>query len=128
MAGKVDNGESLLEAAIRECKEEVGYNVDPNLLIPFCSHYMKDKIVEQNTHLYTYEVTPEEIYKIQTSSTSLKASDARVENSAYAIVHMVNDSFKNIRKSVWSGTGLEEFELLVKSGLIVKPKKYINHL
>jgi 8-oxo-dGTP pyrophosphatase MutT (NUDIX family) len=128
IGGSVDDGETLIEAALRECEEEVGYIANPNLLTPICSHYMKDDNVEQITHLYGCKVTPEEIYKIQTDSTSSKASDARVENSAYAVVHMVNDSFDNLRKSVWAGTGLQELDILLESGLIPRPEKVINNL
>jgi ADP-ribose pyrophosphatase YjhB (NUDIX family) len=121
VGGSVDKGETLLAAAVRECKEEVGHYVNPNSLTPVCSHYMKDNSVEQITHLYAYKVTPEEIYEIQTKSTSVEATDARVENSAYAVVHMVNDSFDNLLSSKWAGTGLEELKILLNSNIIHKP-------
>lgn len=126
VGGAVDSGESLLEAVTRECKEEVGYNVAPERLTPVCSHYMEDDGFKQNTHFYICEVSPEEIYAIQTKSTSKEAVDAKVENSAYAVVHMVEDSFTNLGNSKWAGTGREELEILFESGLIPKPKIVIN--
>lgn len=115
VGGQVDEGENLLEAAIRECKEEVGLSVKAEQLTLFCSHEMP----EQHTHLFICKVTPEEIYNIQKESVG--SYHGRVESSGFNVVHMVENSFENLLNSVWAGTSKEEFELLVKSNIIQKP-------
>jgi 8-oxo-dGTP pyrophosphatase MutT (NUDIX family) len=119
VGGKVDDGESLSEAAIRECKEEIGVHVTMEQLDIFCSHNMIDGDFEQNTHLFLCKVTPKEIYEIQKKS--LTSEHCRIESSGFNVVHMVEDSYKNLPKQVWAGTAQQEIELLLNSDLIAKP-------
>ncbi|MDD5118838.1 MAG: NUDIX hydrolase [Sulfuricurvum sp.] len=57
--GTVDEGESLLEALVREIKEEIGITVKPDKVHPIASH--ENKIV---THLYGLKVLEAEFLHI----------------------------------------------------------------
>lgn len=121
VGGKVDEGETLVQAAIRECKEEVNADITENQLELFCSH----KGVSQNTHLFLCKVTPEEIYDIQKKSCT--AEHGRIESSGFNVVHMINDSFENLKKLPWAGTGLQEIKLLLESEYIKRPELVRNY-
>lgn len=124
VGGAVDKGETLLEAAVRECREEVGGEVSQEQLTLVCSHEMKNEDTGwiQNTHFYVCEVTPEEIYDLQTRSMNKKlAPDARTENAGYTVVHMVDEAFTNLLNAQWAGTAKEELRILFESGLIARP-------
>lgn len=118
VGGKVDNNETLLKAALREAKEEVGYDVDPSRLNILCSHHMIDGDFQQHTHLYLCEVSPDEIYEIQRKS--INAEHARIENAGFNVVHMVKDSFVNLKKLPWAGTARQEIDILLNSEHIPK--------
>jgi 8-oxo-dGTP pyrophosphatase MutT (NUDIX family) len=120
VGGKVDEGETLVQAAVRETMEEVGTTITEEQLTLMCSHEMEDGDFHQNTHLYLCEVTPDEIYNIRTNSAT--SEHGRVEAAAFNVVHMVDDAYKNLRQLPWAGTAREELELLLNSGLIDAPK------
>ena len=89
-----------------------------------CSHEMKNEDTGwvQNTHFYVCEVTPEEIYNLQTRSMNKElAPDARTENAGYTVVHMVEEAFTNLLNAQWAGTAKEELRILFESGLIARP-------
>lgn len=119
IGGKVDEGETLLQAAVRETKEESGYTIPEERLAPFCTHWMNDNGFEQHTHVFLCEVTPDEMYEIQKSTAT--AQHSRVEAAGFNVVHMVKESFTNLRACQWAGTGKEELEILLASGLIEAP-------
>lgn len=50
VGGQVDEGETLLEAAIRESEEEINHTPDASQLTLVCSHSMEDGDFKQNTH------------------------------------------------------------------------------
>ena len=53
--GLVDEGETLIDAAVRECYEEVGFKVDPNGLRELGFVKMKNG---KEVHAWAYEVAP----------------------------------------------------------------------
>lgn len=124
VGGKVDEGETLIEAAQRECEEEVGYKVDENRLSLFCTHNMVSDDFEQNTHLFVCKVAVEEIYEIRKSASDSQHS--RVEGAGFVVVHMVSDTPKNLLANTWAGTAHAELELLLKSGLIPEAIVEVN--
>lgn len=91
VGGQVDQGETLVEAAIRETHEEVNFQVSEERLELFCSHYMEDGDFKQNTHVFLCKVTPDEMYEIQKQSVS--SMHNRIESAGFNVVHMVEDSF-----------------------------------
>ena len=120
VGGKVDQGENLIQAAIRETKEEVGTEINADQLTLMCSHEMIEGDFKQNTHVYLCEVTPAAIYDIQKNSQT--SEHGAIESSGFNVVHMVNDAFTNLPKLIWAGTGKEELIILLGSGLIESPQ------
>jgi ADP-ribose pyrophosphatase YjhB (NUDIX family) len=116
VGGKVDDGESLIEAAIRECMEEVGHQPDASQLTLVCSHSMVDGAFEQNTHLYICKVSADELYDIR--SKSVCSQHARVESAGFAAVHMTSTAPETLKKACWAGTALSELNVLLDSGMI----------
>ena len=54
--GEIDSGESPIQAAIREVKEETGYTVSKNVLEDFGNHsYIKGEYAK-DLHIFKYEV------------------------------------------------------------------------
>lgn len=120
VGGKVDHGETLMEAAIRETLEEVGTNVKEDQLTLMCTHEMIDGDFHQNTHVFLCELTPDEMYQIQLNSQN--SEHGKIESSGFNVVHMVDDAFTNLPNLPWAGTGKEELNIMIESGLIERPK------
>lgn len=124
VGGQVDGEETLLEAAKRECEEEVGYKVDESQLTLFCSHRMIDGTFEQNTHVFACKVSVEEMYKIR--SLASDSRHGRVEGAGFVVVHMGPDAPEKLLSNTWAGTAIVELKLLLESGLIPKAVVEVN--
>ncbi len=118
VGGHVDEGETLIQAAVREAEEEVGFIVSSDRLKIFCSHEMEKDDFLQNTHLYTCKVTPEEMYEIQKSS--ITSLHHKVELAGFNVVHMIDKAVIHLENSEWAGTGWDELNLFLQSDIIKK--------
>lgn len=116
VGGKVDAGESLIEAAKRESMEEINHRPKDEDLKLVCSHSMVHGKFEQNTHLYACEVTPEKLYEIRRQSG--ESVHGQVESAGFVAVHMVKNSPNNLKANTWAGTALAELNILLESGIL----------
>ncbi len=119
VGGKVDEGETLKQAAIREVFEEVGSTIQAEQLTLLCSHEMIDGHFHQNTHVYLCKVTPKEMYTTQQNS--VNSEHGKIESSGFNVVHMVDEAFSNLPNLVWAGTAKEELNILLQSENIERP-------
>lgn len=111
--GKVDPGETLIEALLRECVEEVNYKFNPERLVPVSTH---KGVRGMNCHLYTVEVTREEMYNIQRGS--LDAEHAKLESAGFVVHHIHANSFQNLIESSLAKTVREELIALDEANLL----------
>ena len=127
VGGKVDKGQTLVEAALREAKEEVGTELTEDKLTLICTHEMVDESTnfKQNTHVFLCELTSDEIYSIRNVNLA-NAEHGKVEVAGFNVVHMVEDAFDNLPKLVWAGTAQQEIELILSSGVLPKPEIECN--
>lgn len=124
VGGKVDPGETLIEAAKRESWEEINHRPKDEELKLVCSHSMVHGKFEQNTHLYACEVSPEELYEIRRQSG--ESVHGQVESAGFVVAHMVKNAPKNLKNNVWAGTALSELNILLDSGVIQPHEKVDN--
>lgn len=124
VGGKVDPGETLIEAAKRESMEEINHRPKDEDLKLVCSHSMVHGGFEQNTHLYACEVTPEKLYEIRRQSG--ESVHGQVESAGFVAVHMVKNAPQNLQNNVWAGTALAELNILLESGIIQPYEKVDN--
>jgi len=118
VGGLVDEGETLVDAVVRECYEEVGYRVDPARLEQVCSHSMvgREPTEAKHTHLYVCRVSADELFQIRRQS--VDAPHARTEMSAFAVTHMTPDAPDVLLGQKWAGTAVEQLKTLLQSGAV----------
>lgn len=92
--GMVEEGETLVQAAVRECYEEINLHVDPYHLHFVATHKISDTM---NSHIFVKYCTREELYDIQRGS--LDATHYRMESGAFIVHHIFPDSFQNLIES-----------------------------
>lgn len=118
--GKLDPGETLVEGAIRECIEEIGYQFHPDNLELFCSHEIEPGF---NSHLFLCNVDETEfpdhecdIYDIQAASIYAKCT--RTEHSGLVVFQVSEESVNNLLDTPAAPTLHEEFDLLYSAGVL----------
>ena len=92
IGGMVDPGETTLQAAARECKEEAGYDVDIDRLHLVCTHKIRDNM---NAHLYACSVSVEEMYEIKPLAAHNLIPDMIKELPAYLVAAASCTSFNH---------------------------------
>lgn len=105
--GKVEEGESFLEALERECKEEVNIEDSLSGVTLLCTHKVSETF---NTHLYVKEVSVEELYNIQEKS--VKAEMYRQECGGFVMKHLHESGWKNLLKTPHARSVKEELVTL----------------
>lgn len=116
VGGEVEPSETLVDAAIRECYEEVGYEPDADSLVLVCSHSMVSSSRKQNTHLFACKLSPIEMYEIRLRSTTSR--HCQTENAGFNLLHMNAQTLENLSKMHWAGTALSEVKILLEQGII----------
>lgn len=121
VGGEVDGLETLLDAAIRECYEEVGFEPDRDRLKLVCSHGMVSQERKQNTHLFACKVSKVELYEIRVRSCNSRHS--QTESAGFNVLHMNAQTLENIPSMHWAGTALNEVKVLLEQGIIAPTAK-----
>lgn len=65
LGGNVDQGETIVEGAVRETLEEGNYTLKEDELKPICSHNFQAGRNTLSTHLFAKEVSVKELFEIQ---------------------------------------------------------------
>ena len=116
VGGEVEPGESLVDAAIRESYEEIGYEPTEDMLKLICSHNMVSVNRKQNTHLFACKVSRLQLYEIRVRSCNSRHS--QVESAGFNILHMNPQTLENLPGMLWAGTALNEVKILLEQGII----------
>ena len=111
--GKVES-DSLVDGLLRELKEEINLHEIDLSRLEILSTYSSDK---SHTTTFIYEVSFNDIISIVNSSKNSKHSF--VENMGSFLLKLDNDTLKNITKHKFSGTGVKDINLLIKSKKLI---------
>lgn len=111
--GGVEEGETLVEAAIREVMEEANTVVTADEMIPVCSHVVNDTL---NSHLFVVYVEEAILYEAQLAAMS--ARDARSEGAGALVMHMHSRTKENLLNGSLAKTVKEELMYLFDEKII----------
>ncbi len=124
VGGRVDEGESLEQALVRECFEEVGHVLDMSRVSLVASHAMVGKGPVQHVHLYLCRVSADELFGIRQRAYS--APHSRTEMSAFAATHLTPEAPDMLLSQKWCGGAGEQLKVLLYSGLVPKAEVVVN--
>ena len=112
--GKVDEGETLREALVREMDEEINYDISRfENIHPICSHTDVDESI--GIHCYGIPVSYRELTRIRLCSQAAEHIDS--ENQGSVLVPMIDygqrGGYRTFRNNVFKSTAGIELDCLV---------------
>lgn len=121
VGGEVEPSESLIDAAIRESYEEVGYEPAKDSLKLVCSHSMVSPSRPQNTHLFACKVSMHLMYEIRMRACNSRHGQS--ESAGFNVLHMNSQTIENLPLMHWAGTALSEVRILLTQGIIAPARQ-----
>lgn len=121
--GNVDGNETFKEAAIRESIEEIAFRVEKSELHPICSHNFPAGNTTLSTHLYSKEISQNELLDIQLNIVNSGHYGSEVMGSTICLVGDFGrgKGFPAFINSPMASSVKEEiFELLLDRDLLTK--------
>lgn len=108
--GYVDKGETLVQAVLREAKEELNYKLDKDKFEPL-STYATDKA---NIHTFNYFVSEEELLAIQKSALSAEHYFAESLGVIFCPVSNLKNEYNNFLQHKFCATAKMEVEDIIE--------------
>lgn len=117
--GKVDEGETLKQALVRELKEEIDCIVPQHLMIPLATF----KSVKANIHSFAIRVCYDKLLEIKNNSVNSIHNVAENLGSIFApIINSKYGEYNNFLQNKFCATAKMELEILVnEKHLLVTP-------
>lgn len=110
--GEVDDGETPIQAAVRECFEETNYQLSEKEIagIEPLSVFKTD----QGNTIYSYhlELSKEKLFQI--AGGSFEAKDLKFESCGFNTYMLYDQSLENLMLMPFSGTARKELKLLLE--------------
>lgn len=125
VGGTMDEGETPIQTAIRECEEEIGLVVKENDLVAISTFCIKTRTNHDfHSHLFAVKVSPEDMYQFQINSANCKMG--RTEVLGFNVVHVKDIIIDNLRSYSWAGSSLEELDLMIEETDSITIEKHIE--
>lgn len=109
IGGMVDEGETILQALVREVKEETNVNIDASKLKPLCRHIKEEGGIDIIT--YYYETTQEEALEWIRNTTHAEHFGA--ETGGLNMIQIHEKSIDIVEKGFWAATAGIELKIFL---------------
>lgn len=110
--GLMEEGETPLEAAIRECWEETNYSPTDEEISKI--QPLSELKTEQGNTIYSFSLELPKEKLSQIIEGSRQAKDSKYETSGFNDYMLYDESLENLVKFPFSGTAKKELKLLLK--------------